>query len=207
MFPVEIHASNRNLLQEQMPVLLSLTSLALALCLVDGHQELIVASFYTGCGGSGEEKEELFFCVASVAFCEDPGTHRIFLWSQRIHTYNWLVPPPVYWMSWDRPSVAVKWCQLKLVAFYSFNWVTCKPGLNAFPAKAFQKISGQQLCGAFKLLSLLQLQVLHRESNKDDQEDPDLWKHCIAVIEVYLFYWTSYTHLTGEIALVFVCNV
>lgn len=62
-----------------MPVLLPSASLPPALCLVGGHQELIAASFLTGCGGSGEEKEELFFCVASVAFCEDPGTHRILL--------------------------------------------------------------------------------------------------------------------------------
>lgn len=62
-----------------MPVLLSLTSMYLALCLVDVDQELIVASFLTGCGGSGEEKEELFFCVASVVFCEDPEIHRVFL--------------------------------------------------------------------------------------------------------------------------------
>lgn len=47
----------------------------LALCLVDVDQELIVASFLTGCGGSGEEKEELFFCVASVVFCVDPEIH------------------------------------------------------------------------------------------------------------------------------------
>lgn len=51
----------------------------LALCLVDVDQELIVASFLTGCGGSGEEKEELFFCVASVVFCVDPEIHRVFL--------------------------------------------------------------------------------------------------------------------------------
>lgn len=62
-----------------MPVSLSLNSVYLSLCLVDVDQELIVASFLTACGGSGEEKEELFFCVASVAFCEDPEIHRVFL--------------------------------------------------------------------------------------------------------------------------------
>lgn len=79
MLAIEILARGRNLMQKLMLVLLSLTSVYLVLWLVDIDQELIVASFLTGCGGSREEKEELFFCVASVAFCGDPEIHRIFL--------------------------------------------------------------------------------------------------------------------------------
>lgn len=71
--------TGQNLMQKLMLVLLSLTSVYLVLWAVDIDQELIVASFLTGCGGSREEKEELFFCVASVAFCGDPEIHRIFL--------------------------------------------------------------------------------------------------------------------------------
>lgn len=69
----------KNLLQKLMLVLISLTSVYLVLCPEDIHQELIAALFLTGCGGSGEEKEKLFFCVASVAFCGDPEVHRISL--------------------------------------------------------------------------------------------------------------------------------
>lgn len=54
-----------------------------------------------------------------------------------ILTIDWTLPLCI-WMSWDRPLDALKWCQLKLVAFCSFNWVTYKPGLTPSP-KAFRQ--------------------------------------------------------------------
>ena len=84
--------------------------------------------------------------------------------------------PLCIWMSWDRPSAAVKWCQLKLVAFYSFNWVTCKPGLTPSPPKPFRKSLNSSSAELFSFCLSYSFRCCARKQEGSSGTDPGLWK-------------------------------